>query len=126
MSANAGTGRNPNAVAEQPYICSAAAGKAEAFMTTTLDDKQVIRPHLRRVDALDDYLAVSMTLHAVHNSAPTDVEADHDQGGRRSAARRETASSSIATPSAPAAPVIITGGAHVAPICCRNLRTERS
>lgn len=62
--------------------------KTPASTTNSLEGRHLIRSHLRRVDVHVNYLLVSMTRHAVHESAPTDRDADHRPNDRRSAARR--------------------------------------
>jgi DNA invertase Pin-like site-specific DNA recombinase len=71
-----------------PTDTPATATKTHASTMSSLDDKHIVRSHLRRVDVHVDHLIVSMTRHAVHETMPIDADADHDLKGRRSAAGR--------------------------------------
>ncbi|MGN6285541.1 MAG: recombinase family protein [Afipia sp.] len=66
----------------------ATANSTHTSTTSSLDGGHLVRSHLRRVDVHVDHLVVSMTRHAAQDSMPTDVKADDDPNGRRSAAGR--------------------------------------
>jgi DNA invertase Pin-like site-specific DNA recombinase len=71
-----------------PINTQATVTKRHGSTTSSLDDKHIVRSHLRRVDVHIDHLIVSITRHAAQESMLIDVKADHDSNGRRSAAGR--------------------------------------
>jgi DNA invertase Pin-like site-specific DNA recombinase len=77
------------AAGKPPANMQATANKTHASTTSSFDDRDVVRSHLRRVEVHVDHLVVSMTRRATRESTPTDAEVDHhDPNGRRSAAGR--------------------------------------
>jgi hypothetical protein len=65
-----------------------AAATTHASMTGSLNDRNLVRSHLRRVDVHVDHLLISMTRHATQESTPADAGADQHPNDRRSAPPR--------------------------------------
>jgi DNA invertase Pin-like site-specific DNA recombinase len=71
-----------------PINAQATVTKKHEVTTSSLDDKHLVRSHLRQVDVHVDHLVVSMTRGPAHETTPADAGPDRASNGRRSAAGR--------------------------------------